>query len=120
MAGKRQEENSSDFTATGAVPARLLREAKSLESLDERHRGFRGFRIRPRSQEMQWKSEGRLTDADTARSRQSKARASQLDWVSNKPSQMETEELLVLSAILEAANERNACINKYPAELRTL
>lgn len=53
---------------------------------------------------------------------QDKARqgGSQLDWVSNKPSQMQTEELLVLSAVLEAANERNVCINKYHAELRTL
>lgn len=66
------------------------------------------------------KSEGRLTDADTAWSRQSKVRGSQSDWVSNKPSQMEREELLVLSAVLEAANERNARINKYRAELRTL
>lgn len=69
---------------------------------------------------MQCKTEGRLTDADTAWSRQSKARASQLGWVSNKPSQMKTEELLVLSAVLEAASERNACINKYRAELKTL
>lgn len=69
---------------------------------------------------MQCKSEGSLTDADTAWSRQIKARGSRLDWVSNKPSQMETEELLVLSAVLEAANERNACINKSHAELRTL
>lgn len=79
MAEKCQEENSNAFTATGPVPAWLQKAAKSLESLDERHRGFR---IRPGSQEMQCKSEGRMT----AQSRQSKAGRSQLEWVSNKPS----------------------------------
>lgn len=69
---------------------------------------------------MQCRREGRLTDAATTRSRQIKARGSELDWVSNKPSQMEIRELLVLSVALEVANERNACISKHRAGLRTL
>ena len=64
---------------------------------------------------MQRKREGRLTDADITRSRQIKARGSELDWVSNKPSEMQVRELLILSVALEAANERNVCISKHSA-----
>lgn len=62
---------------------------------------------------------GRLTDIDVTRSRQIEEEEKN-DWVSSKPAHMAIRELLVLSVALEAVHERNVCISRHYAGLRTL